>query len=493
MTMTTATKTWEKSVIKENEITKYLNKDGSSFINNEEINKLINTKQEFSKAKFNDILAKSSTVQRLDPKETAFLFQIKDPELLEIMYKTAGNIKNKVYGTRIVTFAPLYCSNLCVNNCRYCGFKKDNTNEIRRKLTIDEIRQEAEALENMGHKRLIMVYGEHPESDFDYMAETIKAVYKTKSKKGEIRRVNINAAPMETEKLRYLNEIGIGTYQVFQETYHQETYSKYHPEGTIKGNYLWRLYALHRAYEAGVDDLGLGALFGLYDYRYEIMGLLYHTIDLENKFAGVGPHTISFPRIKSALGTELAHKNKYLVNDTTLKKVIAIIRLSIPYTGMILTARESREVRNDVIDAGCTQLDASSKLGIGSYAENKKLKDQDLKKQQFHLDDTRSLDELIRDLAASGRITSFCTAGYRCGRTGDAFMKLAKGGNVNNYCMPNAILTFKEYLMDYASEETRQIGEKLIKQDLEKIPSNFKSKIKNLLIEIENGKRDLRI
>jgi len=301
--------------------------------------------------------------------------------------------------------------------------------------------------------------------------------------------VNVNAAPLRVEELRRLKEVGIGTFQVFQETYHHAMYRKLHPRG-IKSDYRWRLYALYRAQEAGIDDVGIGALFGLYDWKFEVMGLLCHTIDLEEKFGGVGPHTISFPRLEPAANTPVSLNSPYKVSDKDFKRLVAVIRLSVPYTGMIITARESAEIRRDVINVGCTQTDASTRIGIGAYSESYGA--QDTERQQFMLGDTRSLDEVVRELARMGYLTSFCTAGYRCGRTGSYFMNIAKKGKVHQFCIPNAIMTLKEYLLDYASEETRAIGEKLIERQINAVPANIQPVLRARLREIENGTRDIR-
>ena len=425
------------------------------------------------------------------------------------MYEMAGKVKKKVYDNRIVTFAPLYCSNLCINNCLYCGFRSDNKDEIRTMLSMEEIEKEAEVLAGkIGHKRVIVVYGEHPKTGADYIAESIKRIYnvscKTKKGHSEIRRVNINAAPLCVDDLRKLHEVGIGTYQVFQETYHHETYRKLHPANTVKGNYDWRLYVHHRAYEAGIDDVAIGALFGLYDWRFEVMGLLYHSIELESKF-GVGPHTISFPRItpasNSPLFKEAGHQNNF-VSDEDFKKIVTLLRLAVPYTGLIITARENKEIRDDVIPCGCTQTDASTIIGIGGYSNTtEENKEQVLEEQQFFIGDTRSLDELIGDLAKKGIITSFCTSGYRCGRTGDQIMELLKAGQERHFCKLNAILTFREWLDDFASEETKKAGEKIIRKEIEEVkkqtPTVFSQKLYQATMDyyerICNGERDLYI
>ncbi|MDD3840651.1 MAG: [FeFe] hydrogenase H-cluster radical SAM maturase HydG [Clostridia bacterium] len=464
------------------------------FINDEEIIKFLEEGKNPEKAEIKEIFAKSKELVRLEPEETARLLQIQDKDLLEEMFLIAREIKEKVYGNRIVFFAPLYIGNKCINNCLYCGFRRDNKSIVRKTLTMDELREEVIALENNGQKRLILVYGEHPMYDADFIAKTIRTVYDTTSGNGEIRRVNINAAPMTVEGYRKLNEVGIGTFQIFQETYHHETYGKIHPKGDKKSDYQWRIYGLDRALEAGIDDVGIGALFGLYDWKFEVMGLLYHTIHLEETFGGIGPHTISFPRIEPALDTPFIQQSKYKVSDQDFKKLVAIIRLSVPYTGMILTARESPEIRKEVIPLGVSQIDAGSRIGIGGYA--KAAKGYIPEKEQFHLGDIRSLDEVIREVCGFGCIPSFCTAGYRAGRTGDHFMSLAKPGFVNKYCMPNAVLTFKEYLIDYASQETKEIGERAIQKQLEVFERESPERreyVKNKLKLIEQGQRDVYV
>ena len=477
-TESVSVKEWVHNVIQPREIEKYLI-DGEDFINEKMIQIRLEQGRNPDPQYIRDILQKSMDIERLEPEETAALLHVQDEDLWQEMYRTGLEVKRKVYDNRIVFFAPLYCSNLCVNNCAYCGFRSENKHEKRRILTMDEVRAETEAVVSEGHKRMIVVYGEHPQSDVDYMVDTIKAIYSVKKKArsgfGAIRRVNINAAPMSIADLKKLWEAGIGTFQVFQETYHKPTYARVHPENTIKGNYRWRLYALHRAMEAGIDDLAIGALFGLYDWRFEVMGLMYHAIDLERQF-GIGPHTISFPRLTPADGSWLSTNSKYKVSDADFKKLVTVLRLSVPYTGLIITAREEAELKKDVIQVGCTQTDASTKIGIGGYTEAlKELAEQqnyglqEQEKQQFMLGDTRRLDDVIRELAEMEMITSFCTAGYRCGRTGDKIMGLLKGCVEGKFCKLNAVLTFREYLDDYASPETRAIGEKLIQQEMEEI------------------------
>ncbi|MHB8124913.1 MAG: [FeFe] hydrogenase H-cluster radical SAM maturase HydG [Desulfitobacteriaceae bacterium] len=477
---------WLKNVIKPEQIERYMN-NGQDFINEAYIDGLLLQKKQPDKQEIRYIIAKSLELHRLEPEETAVLLNCTDEDLWQEMYAAGLTIKEKVYGRRIVTFAPLYLSNHCVNSCVYCGFRNENEESIRQQLTMEELREELKVLVSKGHKRLIMVYGEHPDSDISYIAETLKVAYSTKVGKGEIRRVNVNAAPMSIENLKILKEVGIGTFQVFQETYHHRTYKKMHPHG-IKADYGWRLYASHRAQEAGVDDVGIGALFGLYDWKFEVMGLLAHTIDLEKKFGGIGPHTISFPRIEPAVNTPFIENNSQKINDDIFKKLVTVIRLSVPYTGMILTAREKAQIRQEVIPVGITQIDAGSDIGIGGYARDTR----DYSRQQFILGDNRSLDEVVQDLARIGKITSFCTADYRCGRTGNCFMDMAKSAKIHNLCMPNAVLTFKEYLLDYASEETRKVGALLIEQELAALENpTIKKKCLEYLQRIEAGERDL--
>jgi len=481
-----AVQQWIDNVIKPEQIERYLN-HGKDFIDEPFIQETLLQTRNPDKNRVREIMAKSLELERLNPDETATLLNCTDEDLWQEMYATGLKIKHKVYGRRIVFFAPLYVSNNCVNSCVYCGYRKENKETVRHRLSPAELEEEIKALVSKGHKRLIMVYGEHPDSDVHYIADTLRIAYNTKVGNGEIRRVNVNAAPMSIEDLKILRDVGIGTFQVFQETYHHATYKKMHPRG-LKANMGWRLYASHRAMEAGVDDVGIGALFGLADWKFEVMGLLAHTIDLEQKFGGVGPHTISFPRMQPAVNTPFAEKSPNLVDNDTFKKLVTVIRLSVPYTGMILTARESAEVRNDVINVGCSQIDADSNIGVGAYSKDKV----EVNTQQFVLGDQRSLDEAIRDMARMGYITSFCTADYRCGRTGGCFMGIAKKGKIHNLCQPNAILTFKEYLLDYASDETRQAASYLIDKEFEALPNeNIKQTVKSMLERIEAGERDL--
>jgi 2-iminoacetate synthase len=498
MTVDTAQKgSWMEQRIREDQITKYLDGD-RDFIPEEEIENKLRDKSnlEPEAGRVRDIMAKSLAIKNLTPDETAALMHVSDPGLLEEMQQTALAVKKKVYDNRIVTFAPLYLGNYCVNECGYCGFRNENAGTKRRILSQEEIRREIEMLAGrIGHKRLILVVGEHPKTDIDFIVESIKTIYDvkvpTRNGTGNIRRVNVNAPPMSIEDLRRLYEAGIGTYQVFQETYHRKTYAVMHPGHTLKGHYRWRLYAMHRALEAGIDDVGIGALFGLYDWKFEVLGLVYHALELEKKL-GIGPHTVSFPRLEPAYNTPFAEHSPHAVSDEDFLKIITVIRLAIPYAGMIVTAREDADIRRKALLRGITQMDASTKLGVGSYS-SEGLR-QESEKQQFMLGDTRSLDELIRELAEMGYITSFCTAGYRCGRTGQCIMDLLRSGQEGKFCKLNAVLTFKEWLDDFESCESRQSGEKVLEKEVseikERMPNAF-PKFKEYYERIRQGERDL--
>jgi len=491
----TAETAWIAERIKQDQIDRYLDQ-GRDFIDDGEIWRKIETAAEPDAAAVRAILERSLAIQTLTPEELATLIRVKAPAMLQAMETAAFQIKKKVYDNRIVTFAPLYMGNYCVNNCAYCGFKHENRTAKRRVLSMEEIRRETEILTGkIGHKRIIAVYGEHPLTGIDYILESMKTIYDvktpTKHGYGNIRRINVNAAPMSIEELVRLRDGGLGTYQVFQETYHHETYAKLHPKGTLKADYPWRLYAMHRAMEAGIDDVGIGVLFGLYDWRFEVMALLQHAIHLEAKM-GIGPHTVSFPRMEPALNSEYAEQSPYKVSDEDFKKIILLIRLAIPYTGMIITARETAQVRRDAIALGITQTDASTKIGIGAYSEAGN--NQESERQQFILGDTRSLDELVKDFAEMGHITSFCTAGYRCGRTGKCIMDLLRSGKEGKFCKLNAVLTFQEWLDDFATPATREAGLRVLEKELEEIrarnPQGFPVFFQ-FLERVRNGERDL--
>jgi len=458
-----------------------------SFIKEDEIFELLEETKSPDKTKVEEIIQKSLSKQRLDPQEVATLLNVEDEETMEKIFEGARTLKQNIYGNRIVFFAPLYIGNKCINNCTYCGFRSSNTEIYRNTLTFEQLEKEVKALEDKGHKRLILVYGEHPDYNADFIAKTVETVYKTKNKNGEIRRVNINAAPQTIDDYKKIKEVGIGTFQIFQETYNYDMYKKMHPKGP-KSSYIWRLYGLDRAIKAGIDDVGIGALFGLYDYKFEVMGLLYHTIHFEERF-GFGPHTISFPRIEPALNTPISEQPPYLVNDNEFKKLVAILRLAVPYTGLILTAREPVAIRNEVLQLGVSQIDAGSNIGIGAYSTEDK---EAYKKSQFTLGDQRSLDSVINELSKEGYLPSFCTACYRMGRTGEHFMEFAIPGFVKRFCTPNAILTSLEYALDYAPQQTRFSIENRINEEVKNMEDGI---LKQKLIErinlVKNGKRDV--
>ena len=456
-----------------------------SFIPEEEIFQTLEKTKNPTAERVREIIAKSLDKNRLDPEEMAVLLNTEDPKLVEEIFEGARELKRRIYGNRIVLFAPLYVGNECINNCAYCGFRCTNKEVSRKTLTMKELDNEIEALVDRGHKRLIMVYGEHPNYDAQFIHDTVKEVYGIKKGNGEIRRVNINAAPLDVEGFKLVKSAGIGTYQIFQETYHQETYKKVHPSGP-KSDYLWRLYGLDRAQEAGIDDVGLGALMGLFDWKFETMGLLYHTIHMEEKY-NVGPHTLSFPRIEPAIGTDTSQFPG--VNDADFKKLVAILRLAVPYTGLILTCRESVELRNEVIQFGVSQIDAGSDIGVGAYSTQGS---ESYEKSQFVLNDGRSLDQVIRELCEADFLPSFCTGCYRLGRTGEHFMEFAIPGFVKRFCTPNAILTFLEYMEDYATPETRTVGLKRIASEIEEMPeSDQKTQLLDRIEQIKAGERDL--
>jgi 2-iminoacetate synthase len=421
-------------------------------------------------------------------REAAVLLECDLSDENELMYQLAREIKQKFYGNRIVMFAPLYLSNHCVNGCVYCPYHYNNKHIARKKLTQDEIKKEVIALQDMGHKRLALETGEDPvNSPIDYVLESIKTIYSIKHKNGEIRRVNVNIAATTVENYRKLKDAGIGTYILFQETYHKENYEMLHPTGP-KHNYAYHTEAMNRAMEGGIDDVGLGVLFGLNLYRYDFVGLLMHAEHLEAAM-GVGPHTISVPRIRPADDIN-PEDFKDAISDEIFEKIVAILRIAVPYTGMIVSTRESQKTREKVLKLGVTQISGGSKTSVGGYAEPEP---EEENSQQFDVEDKRTLDQVVNWLLSSGYIPSFCTACYREGRTGDRFMKLVKSGQIANCCQPNALMTLKEYLEDYASPDTKEKGEAVIKQEMEHISND---KVRNIafgyLSEVENGKRDFR-
>lgn len=433
------------------------------------------------------ILDKAALRKGLSHREASVLLACDDPELLEEMYDLAEQIKKDFYGNRIVMFAPLYLSNYCVNGCVYCPYHRQNTHIPRKKLTQEEVAQEVIALQDMGHKRLAIEAGEDPVNNpIDYILDCVKTIYSVKHKNGAIRRVNVNIAATSVENYRKLKEAEIGTYILFQETYHKKSYEQLHPAGP-KHNYDYHTEAMDRAMEGGIDDVGIGVLFGLDKYRYEFAALLMHAEHLE-AVHGVGPHTISVPRIKRADDIDPSTFDNG-IDDETFAKICALIRLAVPYTGMIISTRESQAVREKVIRLGVSQISGASRTTVGGYTENIR----PTETEQFDVSDQRTLDEVVQWLMSKGYIPSFCTACYREGRTGDRFMSLCKSGQIQNCCHPNALMTLKEFLEDYASEDTKRVGEELIQQELLNIPKEKVRGIARSYIEnIESGQRDFR-
>lgn len=456
------------------------------FIDADEIWDYINNSKA-DKSRVREVIQASLDKKRLSLEETAILLNATDPELIEEIKEGARTLKERVYGERIVLFAPLYVGDLCTNNCQYCGFRSSNKDVKRITLNTEELKAEATALVDQGHKRLILVYGEHPKYSADFIAETVKVVYGVKHGNGEIRRVNINAAPLDIPGFRKVLDAGIGTYQIFQETYHKPTYEKVHLGG-LKRNYDWRLTALDRAQEAGIDDVGIGALFGLYDWRFEVMGLVRHVNHFEAVY-NVGPHTISFPRIQNALSLDIS--KHHLVKDEDFIRLVSILRLAVPYTGMILTAREPAHTRDQILRFGVSQIDGGTNLELGGYSKGKQ-ETQDLSKGQFQINDNRSLSEIMDELINKGYIPSFCTACYRLGRTGEHFMEFSVPGFIKRYCTPNALLTMAEYLEDYASDETREKGYRLIDDKIAELSKDQRVvRLKAKIDQIKTGQRDL--
>ncbi len=426
------------------------------------------------------LLEKARTLSGLTLEEAAVLLLFPDPEPL---FEVAREVKERVYGKRLVLFAPLYLSNHCANDCLYCGFRRDNSDLPRKTLTLDEVARETEALIKQGHKRLLLVAGEGQGGGLDHLERAIRMVYETKQDRGEIRRVNVNVAPLTRGGYQRLKASKIGTYQLFQETYHRPTYDRMHPSGPKK-DYDWRISGMDRALEAGIEDVGIGALFGLYDYRFEVLSLLAHAKHLEEAF-GAGPHTISVPRFKPAHGACFSEA-PYPVKDDDLMRIVTVLRLAVPYTGIILSTREPAPLREKLFELGVSQISAGSRTDVGGYVIEKK------GEGQFEIDDRRSLDRVICDLCEKDGLPSFCTACYRRGRTGERFMDLAKPGEIGDLCLPNAILTFEEYLLDYASEGTKGKGEQVISRYLREIGSPvLLEETRTRLARLTAGERDL--
>ncbi len=454
------------------------------FIDPEEIWELLN-RPTSSDREVEQVISRSLDKNRLTLAEVAILLNAETQHQSELIKEGARELKRKIYGNRVVLFAPLYVGNKCSNDCTYCGFRSSNRAQVRKTLTGEELVKEIEALEDNGQKRLILVYGEHAEYDPTYIAETVRTAYRVKKGNGEIRRVNINAAPLSIEGFRTVKEAGIGTYQIFQETYHPEAYKQYHLRGK-KADYENRLTALDRAQEAGLDDVGIGALFGLYDWRFEVMALVRHTNHLEACY-NVGPHTISFPRIKDASMLHLG--DRYFVSDADFTRLVAILRLAVPYTGMILTAREPAALRDELLQFGVSQIDGGTRIELGSYTE--KEQPHDLNKGQFMIHDDRSLNEIIEELLAQDMLPSFCTACYRLGRTGEHFMEFSVPGFIKRFCTPNAVLTLAEYLVDYAPEKTARKGWEVIEQNIHQLNKEVAGEVRKRIEKIKQGERDL--
>lgn len=457
----------------------------SNIIDVEKINSYLEIKGDEKKVE--EILTKALELKGLESEDIAVLLNLEDENLIKKLFKTAKQVKEIIYGKRIVMFAPLYLSNYCCNNCLYCGFRRDNKEIHRKKLSVDEAVHEAEKIIEMGHKRILLVAGEDTQQcNLDYVQEIIDKIYEKKIMNGEIRRLNINIAPLTTEDFKRLASFGIGTFQAFQETYHPEVYKKMHISGP-KANYQWRLEVMDRAIQGGIQDFGMGALFGLCDYRFEVLALIEHSKYLLEKY-GVGPHTLSVPRIEPASGSDLSQNPPHAITDDQFKKIVAILRLAVPYTGIILTTRESAQMRREVLELGVSQLSAASKTNPGGYNSEED------STAQFTMADERSLDQVVKELSQTGFIPSFCTSCYRVGRVGKDFMDFARVGLIQKFCDPNAISTFAEYLNDYASEETKKAGFNAIQNYIDSLKDEkVKEKVLKTLEEVNSGRRDIYV
>jgi 2-iminoacetate synthase len=439
-------------------------------------------------ARVRDILSKARALGGLDASEVRVLLDTRDPELGSEILLAAHAVKEEIYGRRLVLFAPLYYSSYCCNSCLYCGFRRESAMQ-RRRLSQDEVERETQALLAQGHKRLLVIGGEEPgETGLNTLLQVIERVYATTHGKNNIRRVNVETAPLDVAGFKQLRDAHIGTYVLFQETYHRPTYATMHPRGP-KADYDWRLTAMERAMTAGINDVGIGVLFGLYDHREEVVSLLQHARALEERF-GVGPHTISVPRIEPAPGAPLSYAPPAPVSDDELLRIVAVLRLAVPYTGIILSTREPAALRSRLLELGVSQLSAGSRTEPGGYAQDGAA---DVA-AQFSVGDHRSLDEVITDIVRHGMVPSFCTGCYRLGRTGKDFMDLAKPGLIKQHCLPNALLTFREYLLDFGSEESRRLGEALIREQVTtEVPKNRRSLLEQNLLQVEQGERDVYV
>jgi len=464
-----------------------LSKQPAAFIDEAKIADTLDTARQVDSGRVREIVAKARGMEGLDAAEVAVLMEVQEPALLEEVFAAARHVKDEIYGNRLVLFAPLYISNLCKNECVYCAFRARNQTLVRRTLTQAEIAEETRILIRQGHKRVLLVAGEsYPkEAGFGYVLKAIQTIYATRIGRGEIRRVNVNVAPLSIANYKLLKAAGIGTYQLFQETYHRATYAEVHVGGR-KRDFDWRVTAFDRAMRAGIDDVGIGVLFGLYDWKFEMLAMLQHIRHLEDTF-GVGPHTISVPRIEPAFGSALAYAPPHPVADQDFKKIVAILRLAVPYTGIIMSTRENAATRRATFDLGVSQISAGSRCNPGGYAEL----GEGYNAEQFQLGDHRSLDEVVRDVASLGYTPSFCTACYRLGRTGADFMDLAKPGLIKHHCGPNALSSCMEYLLDYATPETRQVGERLVDGELSTLENSVQEISKRLVGEVKADKRDV--
>jgi 2-iminoacetate synthase len=459
----------------------------AEFVNAQAIYDCLRNADVCEPARVRAILDKARTLEGLSFDEVAMLIGVRDAGLLEEMFAASRAVKEEIYGSRLVMFAPLYVTSRCVNECRYCAFRVNNRELARRTLTQREIAAETKVIVEQGHKRVLLVAGEcHPEGKgMDYVIDAIATVYATRSGRDEIRRVNVNVAPPSVEDLRRLKAAGIGTYQCFQETYHRGTYAEVHLQGP-KTDFDWRATVMDRAMQAGIDDVGIGLLFGLYDWRFEVLAMLQHIRHLEQRF-GCGPHTISVPRVEAAAGSDFASHPPYAVDDDDFLKIIAILRLAVPYTGMIMSTRESAEMRRKSFEIGISQTSAGSRTDPGGY----ELAAGDFSTSQFAVGDTRSLDEVVREIASMGFTPSFCTACYRAGRTGADFMELARPGAIKDHCEPNALSTFTEYLEDHASEETRRTGSLHIVRQIAAMNEQQNRIARQMMTRVRTGERDV--
>jgi 2-iminoacetate synthase len=456
----------------------------NSWLDASQVERVLDLRQPGDPVRVRDVLAKARELKGLGLEDVGVLASVTDPGLVEEMFAAARYVKEEIYGHRIVFFAPLYISNFCGNECSYCAFRKSNDGLVRHALSQDEIARETEILINQGHKRLLVVAGENNPGGLEYITDTIATIYSVKRNNGEIRRVNVNIAPQDVETFRTIKAAGIGTYQCFQETYDRNVYKRVHLRGK-KADFDWRVSVMDRAMEAGIDDVGVGILFGLADWRFEMLSLMQHIAHLEDAF-GVGCHTISVPRLEPAHGSDMASAPPSPVSDEDFKKLVAIFRMAVPYTGLIMTTRETPQMRQATLALGVSQISAGSRTNPGGYAAQEQFD-----ASQFQLGDHRTLDEVVADIASMGYMPSFCTACYRVGRTGKDFMDLAKPGLIKMKCGPNSVGTFLEYLVDYASPETQRIGENIIREEMSHMGDKEADVSERIMRAIRKGKRDV--